>query len=417
MNRALQALPVTQHEEKLWRPVLLPFLLDSTVLPIETRARMLQRYCFLQPRFAATDYGPWCEQHGQWGRAAVAYQTVLGDITLSDQGHEELWQAFGNLCIQHSQQVEAVGVRWEDIFRTALQQATIALQPKKKSSRTAEVFIDDDRERKTNQWKFIQGMLYNWLATAWVRRGAFELARSAYEEGLAIVATVRDFSILYEAYLQFEEGLLEHSMASMEQFEGSDEAEGELPTDTDDWDILLQNTATSPLVEMELAISRAEHLTRRRPLLLNAVMLRQDPNNIGEWLQRSKLYSEQQQPRQSIHVLEEALSAVHVSRPGRSKLVLALVDVYTRLLDDVDSARDVLQRTCKRDEVERGHNYSTSRRSGSLLGYLDRSGVAARELGRCIEFGATIRGASQKGSFDESYAKPDQILEALGFTT
>ena len=43
---------------------------------------------------------------------------------------------------------------------------------------------------------------------------------------------------------------------------------------------------------MEMRLARLEYLMDRRPLLLNKVLLRQNPNNVQEWLKRVKLYEE-----------------------------------------------------------------------------------------------------------------------------
>lgn len=44
------------------------------------------------------------------------------------------------------------------------------------------------------------------------------------------------------------------------------------------------------IVEMRLA--RMENLMERRPLLLNSVLLRQNPHNVNEWLKRVELLKE-----------------------------------------------------------------------------------------------------------------------------
>ena len=43
----------------------------------------------------------------------------------------------------------------------------------------------------------------------------------------------------------------------------------------------------------ELTFFRYEHLLERRPLLLNSVLLRQNPHNCHEWLSRVELYENQ----------------------------------------------------------------------------------------------------------------------------
>lgn len=43
-------------------------------------------------------------------------------------------------------------------------------------------------------------------------------------------------------------------------------------------------------LELEIGLARLEDLMERRPLLLNSVLLRQNPHNVLEWHKRVKLY-------------------------------------------------------------------------------------------------------------------------------
>ncbi len=74
--------------------------------------------------------------------------------------------------------------------------------------------------------------------------------------------TVRDFSLIFDAYAAFEEHVLSSKMENDED---------------DD--------------EIELRLARLEHLMERRPILLSSVMLRQNPHNVHEWLKRISLLS------------------------------------------------------------------------------------------------------------------------------
>eukprot|EP00955_Chlamydomonas_euryale_P024654 259770-Chlamydomonas_euryale.AAC.1 len=48
------------------------------------------------------------------------------------------------------------------------------------------------------------GRLWTSLADYYIRRGMFEKARDVYEEGATSVLTVHDFSLIFDAYTQFE---------------------------------------------------------------------------------------------------------------------------------------------------------------------------------------------------------------------
>lgn len=52
------------------------------------------------------------------------------------------------------------------------------------------------------------GRLWTSLADYFIRMGHFEKARDIFEEGISTVTTVRDFSMIFEAYAQFEESMV-----------------------------------------------------------------------------------------------------------------------------------------------------------------------------------------------------------------
>ena len=109
------------------------------------------------------------------------------------------------------------------------------------------------------------GHLWNSLADYYIRSGLFERARDIYEEAIQTVLTVRDFTQVFDAYAQFEELALSKKMEEV--------AELEQPQQEDE-------------VEIELRMGRFEGLMDRRPLLLNSVLLRQNPHNVPEWQKR-----------------------------------------------------------------------------------------------------------------------------------
>ena len=79
------------------------------------------------------------------------------------------------------------------------------------------------------------------------------------------MTTVRDFTQVFDAYAQFEELALSRRM--------EEAAKNAVPDQDDDADI-------------DLRMARFETLMDRRPLLLNSVLLRQNPHNVHEWLKR-----------------------------------------------------------------------------------------------------------------------------------
>ena len=328
-NRALEALPVTQHD-KVW-PVLLNYYqstdegANSTSIPKETKLSMLRRYAQFHPPATQEIAEFLADKLGHWGEAALLYVQLLNQPELTILQRKDLWMSLAKICTRHP--VEKVGLDWEAMVRAVL--ANPNYLPKE-----------------------MEGVVWNQLADAWIRRGEFQLARSVYEEALESVSKVRDFTILLDAYLQFEEGLLEATMEA--QAENEDEDDAMEDVDQDDWDLLLsqQDDATdkkSSMSDLELALARAEDLTARRPILLNRVLLRQNPNDVGEWLKRARLYKENEQLSQAAAALEEGLQTVQARRAvggAPSQMVLQLVQIYEDDCKDVSKARDLLDRIC-----------------------------------------------------------------------
>lgn len=87
------------------------------------------------------------------------------------------------------------------------------------------------------------------------------------------VTTVRDFTQVFDAYAQFEELSLSKRMEEVANMTN--------PTEEDD-------------IDLELRLARFEYLMERRLLLLNSVLLRQNPHNVQEWHKRVQLYEGRQ---------------------------------------------------------------------------------------------------------------------------
>ena len=149
-------------------------------------------------------------------------------------------------------------------------------------------------------------------------------------------------------------------MELMDEDEEMDDVDdGAGSVDKEDLDILvgdnIQSHEHDASAEVELAISRAEHLTSRRPLLLNRVLLRQNPHNVGEWLKRSQLLVDIDEVGLATLALEEALKSVSsrkaVNGPP-SQLVLTLVETLETKANNVEGARSVLDRVCTQNEYD-----------------------------------------------------------------
>ena len=119
------------------------------------------------------------------------------------------------------------------------------------------------------------GRLWTGLATYWIKRGEFDRAKTTFEQGMKTVLTIRDFTMIYDAYAEFVESLISSLMEAIENGDEEDEDEvAELES------------------ELDVRMKEMEALADRRPFLHNDVLLRRNPHDVQEWEKRIALWGE-----------------------------------------------------------------------------------------------------------------------------
>ena len=120
----------------------------------------------------------------------------------------------------------------------------------------------------------------HWCALAEfnIRKGKFERARDVFEEAMESVTSAKDFSTIFNVYSSFEENMIAAKLQLVKETDGSD------VNASDVFDHL------GVFDDIDLRLSRLENLLSRRPFLLNQVLLRQNPNNVNEWMNRVNLF-------------------------------------------------------------------------------------------------------------------------------
>ena len=91
----------------------------------------------------------------------------------------------------------------------------------------------------------------------------------------------------------------------------------------------------------------------RRPILLNSVLLRQNPHNVGEWHKRVDLLMEMEEPTggvvAAIGALGEATKKVDAQRAvngSPASLWIKLAEIYEEHSEDQEDAREVYRSVC-----------------------------------------------------------------------
>ncbi|KAL3815064.1 hypothetical protein ACJIZ3_016332 [Penstemon smallii] len=286
-DRALCALPVTQHD-RIWEYYL--FFVSQKGLPIETSLRVYRRYLKYDPSHIE-DFIEFLINSELWQEAAERLAGVLNDdkfYSIKGKTKHRLWLELCDLLTQHAREISGLNV--DAIIRGGIRK-----------------FTDE------------VGRLWTSLADYYIRRGLYEKARDVFEEGMTTVITVRDFSVIFDAYSQFEESMLSVKMENLdvsddedteENGEGGEEEEEE-EDDRLDIEKLRKSIEKFWFVDdkdVDLRLARLEHLMDRRPELANSVLLRQNPHNVEQWHRRVKLF--EGNPTKQILTYTEAVRTV-----------------------------------------------------------------------------------------------------------
>lgn len=264
-DRALRALPITQHH-RIWTPYLA--FVKEIGLP-QVAVRVYRRYLMLEPG-NREEYLAYLCSIRQYEEASLQLVTLIDNQSVypTKRTVHSLWMQLCDMITQHPEDVSPK-LNVEAILRSGIAQ-----------------FTDE------------VGRLWCSLATYFVRLGMFESARDIYEEGIRTVMTVRDFSMIFDAYVKFIEAML---TAEMELAENPEDDEDE----EDDVDHQAQ---------VDRLLKIYEDVADRRPILLNSVLLRQNPHNVREWEKRVELQKTDLQ--KVIRTYAEAVKTVDPAKAG-----------------------------------------------------------------------------------------------------
>ncbi|XP_021770886.1 pre-mRNA-splicing factor SYF1-like [Chenopodium quinoa] len=288
-DRALCALPVTQHD-RIWEPYLI--FVSQKGIPIETSLRVYRRYLKYDPSHIE-EFIEFLVNSERWQEASERLAGVLNDdqfFSIKGKTKHRLWLELCELLTKHATEVSGLNV--DAIIRGGIRK-----------------FTDE------------VGRLWTSLADYYIRRKLPEKARDVFEEGMMTVVTVRDFSVIFDAYSQFEESMLAYKMESLDLSDeegedgGGDEEEEEVDI-RGDVELSMGKFEKKILKgfwlhddnDVDLRLARLEHLMDRRPELANSVLLRQNPHNVEQWHRRVKLF--EGNPTRQILTYTEAVRTV-----------------------------------------------------------------------------------------------------------
>ncbi|KAF2348832.1 siRNA-mediated silencing protein NRDE-2 [Trinorchestia longiramus] len=378
-DRALCALPITQHD-RIW-DLYLKFVMMHEIP--ETAVKVWRRYLKLKPE-ATEDYINYLISQDKLEEAAKRYEWCVNTDSFASKYGKSKYQLWSELC---------------DL---------ISNNPQETSLHNAEAIIRHGLQRYVDQ----TGRLWNCLAQYYINSALFERARDVYEEAMLSVMTVRDFAQVFDAYAHFEELLLSKQMQD-DEFQHNEKEQ-------DDY---------------YLRLARYEDLIDRRSLLLNSVMLRQNPHNVLEWQKRVTLYVGK--PKMIVSTYMEAVKTID-PKQAAGKLWQLWVD-FARFYEEngqLKDARLILKRAtevpyvrvedlasvwCEWAEMElRNDNEREALQllkrataiPGARIDYHDESESVQRRLHKCLKLWSLYADLEESlGTFQSCKAVYDRIID------
>lgn len=298
-DRALRALPVTQHN-RIWR-LYKGFARSASG---QTAVKIWARYMQIHPE-NAEDYIELLVEMGQYTEAVKVYMEILDNPRFQSKNaksHFQLWTEMVDLLVSKAKKIQTgfqVGIDVDAILRSGIDR-----------------FADQ------------RGKLWAGLATYWITKGNFEKARDVFEEGITTVMTVRDFTLIFDSYVEFEESII----GSLMEAAAVRSEKGKLDEEAD--------------FDLDLRMLRFEQLMDRRPFLVNDVLLRQNPHNVIEWEKRVALWGENKQ--EAVNTYTAAIAAISPKK-AHGKFSELWVN-YAKLYEsggDLETARVIFDKAVK----------------------------------------------------------------------
>lgn len=232
----------------------------------------------------------------------------------------ELWVKLTDLVCDYAEDIEIQA-----------SESSLLLQGHMGNSNNASNF-DVERVLRFGISKFPEqsGVLWTSLAKWWLLKGEFERVRDIYEEAMLKVVSVKDFTLVFDAYGEFEESVLGLYIAKTK-------------TNTDK---TRSAAAIEEDLEIDLRLLKLEKLMERRPFLINDVLLRQNPNSTEDWQNRAVLFIGKNDTQQTIDTYTNAISTVNPKKASGN--LATLITNFAKWHEgngDLDAARAVFEKS------------------------------------------------------------------------
>ncbi|MES1905838.1 MAG: Pre-mRNA-splicing factor SYF1, partial [Paramarteilia canceri] len=296
-DRALKSLPLCQHY-KIW-PQYIDFI-NASGVPMLGNS-VFRRYIELVPEDSEV-FVNYLVKNGFLDEASEILINLLNKQSFSSKygkSKYELWIELCQIICNSARQNENREFDADKIFRQGIK------------TYSAQV-----------------SLLFNQLANYYIHRDLIPKAQAVYEEALGQVKTVKDFTEIYDVYVQFLESLLTDKLDKISKLHDNAEKER------------LQ-------IEIEHMMAGLEHLLDSNQLMINEVRLRQDPHSVPLWLNRFGLLKSNNSNKTMLEEqFEKSLNIIDIEKAvgDPSQLFIEMANYYFESHNSLEKVRNIFER-------------------------------------------------------------------------
>lgn len=316
-NKALQAIPITQHK-KLW-DIYIPWV-ESLIGCHKSKIEIFKRYIKFNPDYKEK-FINYLIGIKEFNLAIHLIIEILNEENFYSKENKSQYYYWILLC---------------QIINNYPEDLNLGKYNK-------DLNVDKVIRHGIKKYTDEVGNLWVTLANYYIKIGLIEKAREIFEEALEKVLTPRDFSLIYNSYLNFEQEMMKQNLfynndINNDNYELTDNKENknlqslelnELENalnelnikESDDYkkeekfkkEKLLEKQSQDKSNLQKFNFIRVNNLIQRRPFLKNSTILRRNPNNVSEWLKRIELMKEKKDLNLIKNLYEECLNTIKIN--------------------------------------------------------------------------------------------------------
>ena len=195
-NKALQAIPITQHK-KLWE-IYIPWV-ESLIGCHKSKIEIFKRYIKFNPDYKEK-FINFLIGIKEFNLAIYFIIEILNDENFYSKENKSQYYYWIMLC-------QIINNYPEDLNL---------------SKYNKELNVDKVIRHGIKKYTDEVGNLWVTLANYYIKMGLIEKAREIFEEALEKILTVRDFSLIFNAYLNFEQEMMKQNLFNNDEQDNND---------------------------------------------------------------------------------------------------------------------------------------------------------------------------------------------------